>query len=62
MQENRQPNERRPEEYVLFAITFVGLGTAGGGMIISSVFLAVSGVCLALLALLGFMGRALLAD
>jgi hypothetical protein len=62
MNDHHQAAERRPEEYVLFALTFAGLGTAGGGIVLCLPGLALTGAMLSLLTLLAFLGRATPAD
>ena len=47
-------SERSPGDYLLFALAFLGFGTAGGGIVTASAFLALSGLCLLLIALIGF--------
>jgi hypothetical protein len=50
--------DRRPGEYVLFALVFLGFLIAAGGLTLSSPGVAVTGAALVLLALAGFaLGR-----
>jgi len=55
MHDNSDSSGRRPEEYLLFALAFIGLGVAGSGVIVSSLGIAFTGAILSLLALGGFL-------
>jgi hypothetical protein len=48
MSDNSSPTDRSPGEYLLFAGAFVGFLMAAGGIVVASVFLAVSGLFLLL--------------
>ena len=51
MHDNSNSSRRRPEEYLLFALAFIGFGVAGSGVIVSSPGIAFTGALLSLLAL-----------
>jgi len=51
MDENVNPTDRPSRDYLLFALAFAGFGTAAGGVVLASPFLAVSGLLLLLFAL-----------
>ena len=53
MRNNSDSSHRRAEEYVLFALAFIGIAIAACGVIASSPGLAVTGAIIALLALGG---------
>jgi hypothetical protein len=54
MNANLNQNDRSVSDYFLFALAFLGFGLAGGGIILASPFLALSGLLVMLLAFLGF--------
>jgi hypothetical protein len=51
MHDNSDSTRRRPEEYLFFALAFIGFGVAGSGVVVSSPGIAVIGATLSLLAL-----------
>ena len=51
MHDSSDSKGRKPEKYLLFALTFIGFGVAGSGVIVSSPGIAVTGATLSLLAL-----------
>jgi hypothetical protein len=51
MHHNSDSSGRRPEEYLQFALAFIGFGVAGTGVIVSSPAIACMGAILLLLAL-----------
>jgi hypothetical protein len=55
MHDNSNSSARRPEQYLLFALAFVGFVVAGSGVIVSSPGIAFTGALLSLLALGGFL-------
>jgi len=57
MHDNADATDRRPEEFLLFAVTFLGFGAATGGIIISSPAIAAFGAAISLLGLLCFLLR-----
>ena len=54
MDQNHNPAERPARDYLLFALAFLGFGIAGGGVVLASLFLALSGAGLLLFALACF--------
>ena len=62
MHDNSDSRGRRPEEYLLFTLAFIGLVGAGGGVIVSSPAIALAGAILSLLALGCFFGGSAAAD
>ena len=50
-------NERRPQEYLLFALAVIGFGGGSIGIILSSPGLALTGAVVSLLALWCFLPR-----
>ena len=54
MNDGNHSTDRTSGEYLLFAAAFVGFMTAGAGVVLASVFLALSGLCLLLFALACF--------
>ncbi len=59
MHHNSDSSARRPEEYLLFALAFIGFGVAATGVIAGSPAIACTGAILLLLALGCFLLRAL---
>lgn len=57
MHDNPDSTDRRPAEYLLFACAFGGLVVAGGGVILCSPGIAVTGATICLLTVLGLLGR-----
>jgi hypothetical protein len=57
MHDNSESSPRRPEEYLLFALAFIGFGVAGSGIIVSSPAVAFAGAGLSLFALACFILR-----
>ena len=57
MHDNSDSSARRPEEYLLFALAFIGFVLAGSGVIISSRATAITGAALLLFALGCFLLR-----
>jgi hypothetical protein len=51
MHHSSDSNGRRAEEYLLFALAFIGFGVAGSGVIVCSPAIACTGAILLLLAL-----------
>ena len=49
--------DRSPAEYVLFALGFIGFGTAAAGVVLSQPMVAVSGAILFLLVVAAFRSR-----
>ena len=48
------PTDRPARDYLLFALAFSGFGTASGGVVLASPFLAVSGMLILLFAVACF--------
>ncbi len=57
MTEEFHSTDRKPADYLLFAIAFVGFVIGAGGIITSSPGLALTGAILVLLGLLGLLSR-----
>ena len=57
MHNDSNSTDRKPGDYVLFAIAFLGLVVAGVGVIVSSAPLALSGATILLLSLVCFLPR-----
>jgi hypothetical protein len=57
MHDSSDSTDRSLGEYLLFAIAFLGLGGAAGGVVLSSPGLAGSGAAISLLALWRFLLR-----
>jgi hypothetical protein len=57
MHDESDSSDRRPEEYLLFAIVFLSVTGAVGGMVLSSAGLALLGMAVSLLALWCFLRR-----
>jgi hypothetical protein len=55
MHDESDSNDRRPEEYLLFAFAFVGFATAMSGIIVSSPAVTFVGAAVSLFALTGFL-------
>jgi hypothetical protein len=55
MREESDSTDRKPEEYLLFAFTFLGFATAMSGIIVSSPAVTFVGAAVSLLALAGFL-------
>ena len=51
MYDNSDSSGRRAEEYLLFALAFIGFVVAGSGVIVSSPGIAITGAIFSLLAL-----------
>ena len=49
--------DRKPEEYLLFALAFIGVTSAGGGVILSAPGLACTGAIMTLFALWCWLKR-----
>jgi hypothetical protein len=49
--------DRRPGDYLRYAIAFIGFVIAGGGLIVSSPAVALTGATMLLLAVLSFLPR-----
>ena len=54
MDSNLNRADRSPTDYFLFALAFLGFGTAAAGIVLTSPFMALSGLGLLLLALVCF--------
>ena len=50
MDKNANPTDRPARDYLLFALACLGFGIAGGGIVLASPFLAVSGLLILLFA------------
>ena len=50
MDTNANQTDRPARDYLLFTLAFLGFGIAGGGIVLASPFLALSGLLLLLLA------------
>jgi hypothetical protein len=57
MHDESDSSDRRPEEYLLFAIVFLSFTGAAGGVVLSSTGLALLGVAVSLLGLWCFLRR-----
>jgi hypothetical protein len=44
MDDYSKPGDRPARDYLLFALAFLGFGIAGGGVVLASPFLAISGL------------------
>jgi len=55
--DNSDSTPRSPGDYFLFALAFIGFVVGMGGMVLSSPFLASTGVAISLLAMLCFLPR-----
>ncbi len=56
------PNGRKPGDYILFAVAFVGFVIAVAGIEVSSPSTTLTGAIVCLLALLGFVPRRMSED
>ncbi len=57
MRDDSDSVNRRAEEYLLFALTFIGFLIAGSGIIVASSGIAFTGAMISLLALWCSLGR-----
>jgi hypothetical protein len=57
MKSSPNSTDRRPGEYFLFALAFIAFLVAVGGVVVSSLPMAISGGVLLLLCVLGFRAR-----
>ena len=57
MSSSSDSTERRPGEYFLFALAFLAFLVAAGGVVVSSLPMAITGGVLLLLCVLGFRTR-----
>jgi hypothetical protein len=62
MHDHSDSSCRRPEDYLFFALTFIGFVIAGSGVIVSSPGITVMGAILSLLALACFIPGSSSAD
>lgn len=62
MRDESDSTDRRPEDYLLFALAFLGFATAMSGIIVSSLPVTFFGAAVLLFALVGFLLKSPAAD